>query len=175
MLFRKLFRRDHESDAVHDLYANLMSQARKKEFYESYSVPDSLDGRFDMITLHMFLVLHRLKDDKEVTETFSQKLFDLMFYDMDLSLREMGVGDVGVGKRVKAMLQGFYGRLAAYEEALPLGEEVLENALERNLYGTTDADKESLQYIRKYVIQQIEHLKGQEIAKLMSGKITFCP
>jgi cytochrome b pre-mRNA-processing protein 3 len=173
-LFRKLFRRDNESDAVHDLYASLVEQARQKEFYENHSVPDSLDGRFDMITLHMFLVLHRLKTEKETTEVFSQKLFDLMFYDMDLSLREMGVGDVGVGKRVKAMLQGFYGRLAAYEEALEQGEKSLENALERNLYGTTEADKASVQYMSNYLIRQIQYLKEQDIAQIMSGKIKFC-
>ncbi|WP_085902241.1 ubiquinol-cytochrome C chaperone family protein [Kiloniella majae] len=172
-MFRKLFRRDSESDAVHDLYASLVEQARQKEFYENHSVPDSLDGRFDMITLHMFLVLHRLKAEKETTETFSQKLFDLMFYDMDLSLREMGVGDVGVGKRVKAMLQGFYGRLAAYEKSLLQGERSLEGALERNLYGTTKADQTSVQYMREYLVRQIEHLKDQDIGKIMAGKITF--
>ncbi|WP_120496620.1 ubiquinol-cytochrome C chaperone family protein [Kiloniella sp. EL199] len=173
-MFRKLFRRDSESDAVHDLYACLIEQARHKDFYENHSVPDSLDGRFDMITLHMFLVLHRLKTEKETTESFSQKLFDLMFYDMDLSLREMGVGDVGVGKRVKAMLQGFYGRLAAYEDALQQGEKSLEDALVRNLYGTIEADQTSVQYMREYLIGQIECLKEQDIAQIMSGRITFC-
>ncbi|KLN59365.1 hypothetical protein WH96_17855 [Kiloniella spongiae] len=173
-MFRKLFRRDNESDAVHDLYAGLIEQARQKEFYENHSVPDSLDGRFDMITLHMFLILHRLKTDKGTTEAFSQKLFDLMFYDMDLSLREMGVGDVGVGKRVKAMLQGFYGRVAAYEEALQQGEKSLEEALGRNLYGTTEADQASIQYMRDYLVRQIEHLEEQDIVQIMSGKITFC-
>ncbi|KKJ75881.1 hypothetical protein WH95_15930 [Kiloniella litopenaei] len=172
-MFRKFFRRDRESDAVHDLYACLVEQARKTEFYENHSVPDSLDGRFDMITLHMFLVLHRLKAEKERTEAFSQKLFDLMFYDMDLSLREMGVGDVGVGKRVKAMLQGFYGRLAAYEGALEQGDTALEDALKRNLYGTIEADEAAVQYMRNYLIQQIEYLKDQDISDIVSGKIKF--
>ncbi|WP_419904184.1 ubiquinol-cytochrome C chaperone family protein [Kiloniella sp.] len=177
-MFRKLFSRKSDSDAVHDLYVCIITQAREKYFYQELSVPDSLDGRFDMITLHMFLILRRLRAENNITAEFSQKLFDLMFTDMDLSLREMGVGDVGVGKRVKAMVQGFYGRISAYEEALTqqLGtQEVasLETALDRNLYGTVDVEDATLCKMKEYVLKQDLILAQQDISVIMSGTVKF--
>ncbi len=172
-MFRKLFGRKSDSDAVHDLYVCIINQARKKDFYEKLSVPDSLDGRFDMITLHMFLILRRLKVENKVTAEFSQSLFDLMFSDMDLSLREMGVGDVGVGKRVKAMVQGFYGRISAYEESFGEKPEVLKTALERNLYGTVEVDPLILTQMQEYVVKQDTHLATQEVSMITSGKADF--
>ncbi|MEH6631871.1 MAG: ubiquinol-cytochrome C chaperone family protein [Halopseudomonas aestusnigri] len=172
-MFRKLFGRDSDSDAVHDLYVCIITQAREKDFYHEMSVPDSLDGRFDMITLHMFLILRRLKAENKVTAKFSQKLFDLMFSDMDLSLREMGVGDVGVGKRVKVMVQGFYGRISAYEEALTGEGASLETVLERNLYGTVKVTPETLIQMKDYVLKQDKYLAEQDISRIMSGRVGF--
>ncbi|MFD2207586.1 ubiquinol-cytochrome C chaperone family protein [Kiloniella antarctica] len=172
-MFRKLFGRNSDSDAVHDLYGCIINQAREKDFYNRLSVPDSLDGRFDMITLHMFLVLRRLKTEGDVTAEFSQKLFDLMFTDMDLSLREMGVGDVGVGKRVKAMVQGFYGRVSAYEDAVTKEGADLGSALERNLYGTVEVSQKTLAEMKDYVLKQDQHLQKQDVFDIMSGRVNF--
>src|SRR5690349_8287815 len=86
---------DHKPAAA-ALYRAVVGQARTPAFYVAYGVPDTLDGRFDLIALHMFLVLHRLKTDS-LAANLSQALFDIMFDDMDRSLREMGVGDLGVG------------------------------------------------------------------------------
>ena len=83
-----------------------MAQARQPGFYRDCGVPDSVDGRFELIALHTFLVLHRLKADATDTEALGQALFDVMFQDMDQSLRELGAGDLGVGPRVKRMAQG---------------------------------------------------------------------
>jgi cytochrome b pre-mRNA-processing protein 3 len=117
------------------LYAQLVSQARAPAFYRELGVPDSLDGRFEMLALHVFVALRRLKQAGD--EARAQALFDTMFTDMDRSLREIGVGDLSVGKRVKEMARALYGRIAAYEAGLAAPDDaVLIKALERNLFGT---------------------------------------
>ena len=100
---------------VRPLYEAIVAAARHPVAYAEWGVPDTLDGRFDMITLHMFLVLDRLKGEDRA---FRQELVDEFFRDMDRSLRELGVGDLSVGKKVRKMAEVFYGRLAAYDRAL---------------------------------------------------------
>ena len=116
------------------LYRRLVDRAREPVFYALCGVPDTLDGRFDMIVLHVALVVRRLRAGEIPEKALSQALFDTMMDDMDRSLREMGVGDLGVGRRVKAMAKAFYGRAAAYDAALSEGaEEALTAALERDM------------------------------------------
>ena len=110
-------------DAARALYKTAVARARDPVFYARYAVPDSLDGRFDMIALHVFLVLHRLKQEGDPTKALAQILFDTMFADMDESLRELGVGDLSVGRRVKTMAEALYGRIAAYQAALDADDE----------------------------------------------------
>ncbi|MGB1548449.1 MAG: ubiquinol-cytochrome C chaperone family protein, partial [Alphaproteobacteria bacterium] len=93
------------------LYTQIVAQARRKEFYTAGGVPDTLDGRFEMLALHAFLVLYRLK--RLDADELAQALFDMMFADMDENLREIGVGDLSVDKRVKRMVSAFYGRVVA--------------------------------------------------------------
>jgi cytochrome b pre-mRNA-processing protein 3 len=125
-------------DSAAMLYARAVEQARRPEFYSGLGVPDTLDGRFEMIALHVFLLLHRLKQSGEAA-ALAQALFDVMFQDMDQNLREIGVGDLSVGKRVKTMAKALYGRCAAYEAGLVEGDASLAAALRRNLFGTLDA------------------------------------
>jgi cytochrome b pre-mRNA-processing protein 3 len=131
---RNWLRPDPVRRRAEELYAAVVAQARRPEFYARLGVPDSLDGRFELIALHMFLALRRLKAEGEAAS--GQALVDRFVQDMDASLREMGAGDLGVGRRVKAMAQGLYGRIAAYEEGLAQPDDQLEAALRRNLYGT---------------------------------------
>ncbi len=140
MKIKGLFKEQEAERGARMLYRAAVEQARRPAFYTAFGVPDTVDGRFDMIALHVFLLLHRLKRDGPAQAKTGQALFDLMFADMDGSLREMGVGDLSVGRKIKQMATGFYGRVAAYEAGLasPGGEE-LEQALRRNLYGTVDA------------------------------------
>ena len=94
------------------LYSGVVAQARQPYFYTDLAVPDTPDGRYDMIMIHAFLLLHRLKQDLPNTEEISQAVFDIMFEDMDKSLREMGAGDVGIGRRIKEMAKAFYGYMS---------------------------------------------------------------
>jgi len=114
-----LFAGKQHNPAAVALYKCIVEQARQPDFYTHHGVPDSLDGRFDMIVLHTFLVMRRLRTiASQAAGQLSQDLFDLLFADMDSNLREIGVGDLGVGKRVKKMAQAFYGRVEAYEAGL---------------------------------------------------------
>src|ERR1700761_8191908 len=144
MALTSLFRRNRHRAQAHATYVSIVERAREPEFFLRLDVPDTLDGRFEMIALHMFLVLNRLKAEHEATSEFAQALFDAMFADLDRSLREMGASDIGVGKRVKEMAKGFYGRIAAYEEGLEGDDHTLGEALKRNLYGTVQPRPEAI-------------------------------
>ena len=130
MPLASIFRRHSYRHQAYAAYASIVEQARAPDFFLRLDVPDTLDGRFEMIALHMFLVLNRLKAEHEATAEFSQALFDAMFADLDRGLREMGATDMGVGKRVKEMAKGFYGRIAAYEKGLEGDDQTLERGAE---------------------------------------------
>lgn len=152
MVFRKLFGRDPIGDRAVSLYAAIVEQSRQPAFYLEGAVPDTVDGRFEMISLHAFLIMRHLKGRGDKAQDLSQAVFDQMFSDMDQSLREIGVGDLSVGKRVKEMAKVFYGRIVAYEAALDGGEETLEEALRRDLFGTVeDVPETSISGLADYV------------------------
>ena len=116
------------------LYGNAVEMARSPAFFSDYGVADTVDGRFDSLALVVALIMRRLKDCGAEGQALSQQLFDTMFSDMDLSLREMGAGDIGVSKRVRVMAEAFMVRLDSYASALDDGDrEALGAALERNL------------------------------------------
>ncbi len=159
MVLSRFFKRRPQEARARALYQRVVAQARQPGFYRDCGVPDTVDGRFESIALHAFLVLHRLKADPGDTEALGQALFDVMFQDMDQSLRELGAGDLGVGPRVKRMAQGLYGRIAAYEAGLSgpapgqeAGPEVeLEAALRRNLFGTVTPEPEQVRTMAAYL------------------------
>ncbi len=156
------------------LYEFIVAQARQPQFYLEYGVPDTLEGRFDMIVLHMWLLFRRIGATSfPQAEVLSQEVFDLMFVDMDRNLREMGVSDLRVGKRVEAMSQDFYGRIGAYDRALVEGEDALGEALKRNLYQTGAPTVEHLGRMSRYVLHQVRLLDDQGPEQFLAGKVTF--
>jgi cytochrome b pre-mRNA-processing protein 3 len=175
MLKRLLAKRKHR-DTAYDLYVAVVAKARRPELYSDLGVPDTLDGRFDLITLHAFLVVNRLKQIREeqpAADELSQALFDAMFADMDRSLREIGVGDLSVGKRVKAMARAFFGRVAAYDSGLADPGDGLEQALARNLYRGTPPSGTRLSSMAGYVRGQYQALKAVPPEELMAGRVRF--
>ncbi|WP_438277500.1 ubiquinol-cytochrome C chaperone family protein [Nitrobacter sp.] len=136
---------------IEAIYGMIVTQAREPFFYQTLRVPDTVDGRFDMILLHLWIALSRLKqgDDKELP----QALFDHFCSDMDANLREMGVGDLTVPKRMHAFGEAFYGRSAAYDRALAEGRESLAEALDRNIYNGRDI--ESARRLADYAVEAI--------------------
>jgi len=168
-----LFRRNRYRPQAHATYASIVEQARAPQFFLALEVPDTLDGRFEMIALHMFLVLNRLKAEHEATADFAQALFDAMFADLDRGIREMGATDIGVGKRVKEMAKAFYGRIAAYEKGLAGDDQTLGEGLKRNLYGTVQPRPETIAAMGRYVRAQARALARQPVADFFDNRIKF--
>jgi cytochrome b pre-mRNA-processing protein 3 len=125
---------------IEAIYGMIVTQAREPLFYRDLGVPDTVNGRFDLLVLHLWMVLGRLKSLPGGTE-LSQALFDRFCDDMDANLREMGVGDLTVPKRMQAFGEAFYGRVAAYDQALSLGGEPLAQALCKNILDGADIVK----------------------------------
>ena len=174
-MLKSLFRKSPDPDAVAALYRAIVAQARQPAFYRDCGVPDSVDGRFDMVALHAFLVLRRLRDDGAGSAAMSQALFDHMFDDMDRSLREMGAGDLGVGRRVKAMARAFYGRAAAYDEGIEGDAGVLEAALARNLYRGNAAGAAPVAALAAYVMREAQTLAARTAAEIVDRGPRFGP
>jgi cytochrome b pre-mRNA-processing protein 3 len=185
-----LFRRSPIADAAGKLYLAAVKQARRPEFYRHCGVPDTAAGRFEMIALHVFLLLYRLKGETEEGAALAQALFDAMFADMDRNLREMGTGDLSVGRKIRGLAEGFYGRIAAYDAGLAAGEEGLAGALRRNLYAmageapargppsgprSEDGLAARARAMAAYACRQAESLGRQELAGLLAGRAEFGP
>ncbi len=155
------------------LYMHIVGQARQPVFYAHMGVPDTPLGRFEMISLHAFLLFRRLSGTGRAGRALGQAVHDVMFADMDRSLREMGVGDLGVGKRVKKLAKNLYGRINAYDEGLGGADEVLEAALGRNVFADSDAVADQVAALARYMRQQARVLEGQEDRALMDGEVKF--
>jgi cytochrome b pre-mRNA-processing protein 3 len=117
---------------IEAIYGMIVAQAREPLFYQAMGVPDTVNGRFDMVLLHLWTVLRRLRPAPGGAG-LSQALFDHFCGDMDANLREMGIGDLTVPKRMHKFGEAFYGRSAAYDAALDAGDEALAQALCRNI------------------------------------------
>ena len=151
------------------LYGNAVELARQPAFFRDHGVADSVDGRFDALALVVALVMRRLKACGEEGAALSQQLFDTMFSDMDLSLREMGAGDIGVSKRVRVMAEGFMGRLEAYATALDDGNrDALAAAIGRNLLrGEAPAGPQLVDF----VLSLETRLSALDDETLLAGKL----
>src|ERR1700678_1117301 len=137
------FRRRLHNRNIHALYGMIVAQARSRAFYADYGVPDTVEGRFELIVLHLVLLLRRLARMHQAGgrgNSYGQQLFDAFCRDLDDNLREMGVGDLAVPRRMRQFGEAFYGRQAAYGAALDAADQgALEKALARNILGQVEA------------------------------------
>jgi cytochrome b pre-mRNA-processing protein 3 len=153
------------------LYAAIVERSRDVRFYAALGVPDSLDGRFEMVALHTYLVLRHLRAGGPAAEQAAQALVDVLFADMDANLREMGAGDLGVGKRVKRMATGFYGRVAAYDEGQAKGD--VREPLRRNLFGTVSPAPAEVEAMAGYLSRAETALGRQALPEILAGHPDF--
>lgn len=165
--------RNAACEAADHAYRRVVEHSRQPVFYTEYGVPDTLDGRFELICLHAFLYLHRLKAERPRANRLCQRFFDRMFADFDRALRERGVGDLSVGKQVKRMARAFYGRICAYEVALGSDEKALPAALARNLFGTVFDPAPFVYGMAHYVRAAVAKLGRQSTPDLLAGCIVF--
>jgi cytochrome b pre-mRNA-processing protein 3 len=169
------FRANPVQDAAKLAYRRVVEQARQPGFFSDGGVPDTVDGRFELICLHAFLYLQRLKRERPGSAALAQKFFDVMFVDFDRALREMGTGDLSVSREIRHMAQSFYGRIAAYEAGLAAGDAALRPALARNLFGTAPAGEAQLAAVADYVRREAAGLDRQNTAALLAGEVAFGP
>lgn len=135
----RFFRRNDGRETIQRLYGAIVAHSRDPAFYTDFEVPDTVEGRFEMILIHNFLLFHRLKSESEERRGLSQRVFDAFCTDMDANLREMGVGDLTVPKKMKRVAEAFYGRVGVYDTALASGDEQeLTQAILRNVYASND-------------------------------------
>ena len=158
------------------LYNAAVAAAREPYFYATLGVPDTLDGRFDMVGLHASLLIRRLRRDAPPGPALAQAVFDAMFSDMDVSLRELGVSDLSVGKKVRAMWEAFHGRARAYEQALDVSDDsALAAALARNVWRGATEPPGAATSLARLARAQDAHLAAQPLAALAAGEATFLP
>lgn len=169
---RSLFRAGPHQREGHALYIAAVTAARRPVLYAGFGVPDTLDGRFDCVGVHVYLVIRQLWKAPSPGPELGQAVFDAMFGDMDRSLREMGVGDLGVGKRNKRMWDAFHGRALAYGEALDKDDTAaLEAALARNVWRGREAGDGAAR-LAAYMREADAALAAQ-IEALMAGRAVF--
>lgn len=170
MIFR-LFRQDPLIASMARLYGAIVAQARAEVFYRDYGVPDSVNGRFEMVVLHAVLVLRRLGTDAKPGA--GQALFDLFCRDMDDNLREMGIGDLSVPREMQRIGEAFYGRQSAYGTALAARDRgALAAALARNVFGAARPGANAIR-LAAYVDATVASLADQQTEALKQGSVRF--
>jgi cytochrome b pre-mRNA-processing protein 3 len=169
-----LRRRGKHERAAFQLYGSAVAAARDPYLYASLGVPDTLDGRFDAIVLHVYLIVRRLEGEAEQGASLAQAVFDAMFLDMDINLREMGVGDLSVGKRNRAMWEAFHGRCATYA-AVWDDKPAFEAAIARNVWRGAEPPAGSAAALVRLAVSQAAGLTAQSLDALLNGDIRFEP
>lgn len=158
---------------IESIYGAIVAQARAPAFYADLAVPDTVNGRLDMVILHLWLTLRRLRAVGDA-DGLGQALIDHFCSDMDDNLRELGTSDLKVSKRLLEFNEAFYGRARAYDEALAAGgRKPLAAALDRNIYngkGGSDADG-----LAGYVLGTVDALDGLDLVALKRGDLRFPP
>ncbi|MDQ8030052.1 MAG: ubiquinol-cytochrome C chaperone family protein [Brevundimonas sp.] len=162
----KSLRRERVGDGLYDL---IVRQAREPRFYTALGVPDRIDARFELYTLHMLLLTMRLKDEgTEQGGDFGQQLFDTYVSALDHTLRELGVGDISVGKKMRKLGESLYGRMTAYEQPLRDGDAaLLAERLARNVLESEAADDGAA--LATYALTSRAQLAAQPFNEVMTS------
>lgn len=171
--FTRMFGRDDAAkrDAA-SLYAKLMQQSRNPQFYGENRFPDSYDGRIDVLTLHIAIVLEALRSFDEQGQRLSQALFDQMKDDFEIALREEGISDAGVKKRIKPMIRLFYTRVKDYTESLPMDgiKSVAANLHEKDSFKMSSSFLDALQL---YSVTFRQTLSDKTLGEIASSQFKF--
>lgn len=170
MFVRK--RQNRRRETIERLYGVIVAQARTPLFYAAWGAPDTIEGRFDVLTLHVWLVNRRLAATGPEGAAWGQELLDLCFEHMDDGLREYGIGDLAVPKKMRSLAEAYLGRAAAYDAALAAGDRVmLAAALSRNIYGAPDVPAAG--YFADYVFAAAERLNALGSETVIGGVDIF--
>ena len=174
-LFKK-FKNKKNNSEIEYYYNNIVLLARNKRLYIQGGVPDTIDGRYELIILHCHLFVDRMILAGSEEKAFAQKLINYMFRDFDRSLREIGVGDLSVGKKIKFMVSAYYGRANTYQKALNKNSQIIDKALKNNLYGTINPNQNEVEYMKIYIknlIRYLSSLKNHDVLICFENNINF--
>ena len=167
-MLRNLFRQRPDERQGDALYALTVEQARQPAFYTTLGVADRIDARFELYTLHVLILFLRLKQDGERGEVAAQRLFDTYISSLDNTLRELGVGDVSVGKKMRKLGESLYGRMNAYEGPLRAEDvDALAASLAKNVYESADA--ETGRTLARYAVASRQSLSAQSFETVSSA------
>ena len=171
-MLRRRRRPEPAVPASRRLYDVLVARAREPIFHTDFAVPDTIDGRFDLLTLHAFLVLDALKSLGGAGDKLGTELASVIFAGFDEALRELGVGDFGISRRMKALAGAFYGRLEAYRAVESADQ--LAPVLLRNLYRGEVARTPEAAGLAHYMLSAREHVMSHA-GDLLEGSTDFGP
>ena len=168
------FKKKKYETISNDIYQKIVNFSRNKIFYTKYGVPDTIDGRFDLLVLITIIVVHRLSKIKNEGSELSQMIFDIVFKDLDYSLRELGAGDVSVANNMKKLISSYMGRQKIYVKAFKSEDEkFLASAFKNNIFRNTDQKKNLIFLLSKNILRINKKLYLIEDTKLLIGDFNF--
>ena len=168
------FKKKKYETVSNDIYQKIVNFSRNKIFYTKYSVPDTIDGRFDMLVLITIIVVHRLSKIKNDGSALSQNIFDIVFKDLDYSLRELGAGDVSVANNMKKLISSYMGRQKIYVKAFKNEDEkFLALAFKNNIFRNKDQNKNLILLLSKNIFRINKKLDLIEDKKMLNGDFDF--
>jgi cytochrome b pre-mRNA-processing protein 3 len=171
-LLARLFRSNPAKAAGRKLYEAVTVQARQPAFYADLAAPDTVEGRFELYNLHVVMLLNRLRGQGPMAQETSQELFDAYVSGLDAALREMGVGDISVGKKMRKLGEAIYGRVKTFDAALA-GAEPMEAVVERTVYAGKPNDHVAT--LAGYVRNGVTALAAQSLDELLEGRPAWPP
>jgi cytochrome b pre-mRNA-processing protein 3 len=171
LFLKRLFQAPRFEVEARALYRHIAERARHPILFTLYGVPDTIDGRFEMLCLHAYALFHGLKGKGADAEALSQSVYDAMFVDLDGSLRELGAADIGVGKRIKAMTEALNGRIQAYDRGFATSDAELEQAVRRNVYGTATPTDRQVRWMAWYLRGIRAAFAGSSVKEICNGSV----
>lgn len=175
-MFSKLFKPAPQVAVAEKLFVAIMQQTRLEPLYVDFEAPDTFEGRFEMAALFGVLTIRRLQSGDAAARDLAQRVFDRLFKGFDEALRDVGIGDMTIAKRMRKLGESFYGRAGAYEGPIATGDlDALAEALARNVWRADAADAPQARRLAIYVLQVAGALDAQDFAALSRGEIAFPP
>ncbi|MCJ8322496.1 MAG: ubiquinol-cytochrome C chaperone [Rhizobiales bacterium] len=165
-----------EKKLADTLYNHTIKAARSPSLYGANGAPDTANGRFELIILHIFLLFSHLQGQDKFSQSVKQKTFDRFLEDMDMNLREIGVGPDGVPKRIQKMLENFYGRAEAYQTALESADHSqIIDSIARNLFADEKPNLAAAEILAQYMVEVVENLQQVKLDDLIHSNFSFLP
>ena len=152
------------------LYKRILNSSYEKRFYEKITVPDTLDGRFDLIILHIFVIIKIFKNSSEQNQNFTQKLFDIFMLEVESSYREMGISDQSFSKKMKVVIESFYGRTKMYDLNFENKDEFI-NCLVRNIWSEDISKEVFAEELYDFVVQKVNKYNNKSIGEILELSI----